>query len=49
MTNILFAPRDAVVIEFGMMPHDRANGQLAMALGMQYWLVPQVSTFYFMR
>ena len=48
MTNMLFAPADATVIEFGMEPHvDRSFGYMAMALGLEYWLVPQVSAFYF--
>ena len=47
MTNMIFAPRNATVIEFAMNPHvDRCYGYMAVALGMEYWLVPQVSAFY---
>ncbi len=50
MTNMLFAPEDATVIEFGMEPHvDRSFGYMAMALGLEYWLVPQVSAFYHLK
>ena len=47
LTNILFAPLNATVIEFPLDPHvDRCYGYMAMALGQDYWLVPQVSAFY---
>jgi hypothetical protein len=47
MTNMIFAPRNATIIEFAMSPHvDRCYGYMAVALGMEYWLVPQVSAFY---
>ena len=49
LTNTVFARKSVTIVEFAMVPHDRAYGQLAMALGMDYWLVPQVSTFYFLR
>ena len=35
------------MIEFPLDPHvDRCYGYMAMALGQDYWLVPQVSAFY---
>ncbi len=44
---MIFAPTDAAVIEFAMKPHvDRCYGYMAMALGLDYWLVPQVTAFY---
>ena len=47
MTNMLFAPRNATVIEFPLNPHtDRCYGYMAMALGLEYWTVPQVSAYY---
>ena len=45
---MLFAPRNASVVEFGLKPHvDRCFGHMALALGLDYWLVPQVSAFIF--
>ncbi len=50
LTNMLFAPSDAVIIEFGLNPHvDRCFGHMAMSLGLEYWLVPQVSSIYHLR
>jgi hypothetical protein len=47
---MIFAPRNATVIEFAMKPHsNRCFGYMAMALGMDYWLVPQISAFYHLR
>ena len=44
---MLFAGRDVSVIEFPMKPHcNRCFGYMAMALDIDYWLVPQVHTFY---
>ena len=44
---MIFAPRDASVIEFAMQPHtNRGYGFLSMALGLDYWLVPQLSSHY---
>ncbi len=44
---MLFAPATASVIEFPLRPHfDRAYGYMAMALGLDYWIVPEVSTLY---
>ena len=43
LTNMLFAPPGATIIEFGMKPHvDRCYGFMALALGLDYWLLPQV-------
>ena len=45
---MIFAPRNATVIEFPLQPHiDRAYGYMAMALGLDYWVVPQISTGYY--
>ena len=45
---MIFSPADATVIEFPLQPHvDRCYGYMAMALGLDYWLVPQVSAFYY--
>ena len=50
LTNMIFAANNATVIEFGMRPHvDRCYGYMAMALGFDYWLVPQVDATYFSR
>jgi hypothetical protein len=47
MTNMIFAPADATVIEFSMRPQcSRFFGYMAMSLGLDYWLVPQVHSFY---
>ena len=44
---MLFAPRNASVIEFPLNPHhNRCFGFMAMALDLDYWVVPQVSTSY---
>jgi hypothetical protein len=40
---MIFAPTNVSVVEFPLNPViDRAYGYMAMALGMDYWLVPQV-------
>ena len=40
---MLFAPRDASVIEFPTVPNlNRCFGYMARALGLDYWMVPQV-------
>jgi hypothetical protein len=47
---MLFAPQNVSVVEFSMKPHcNRCFGYTAMALGIDYWLVPQVSCFYHLR
>ena len=47
LTNLVFMPSNATIIELPMKPHvDRCFGQMAYALGLDYWVVPQVSTFY---
>ena len=41
---MLFAPSNASVIEFEHTPHvDRVFASIAMGLGLDYWLVPQLS------
>ncbi len=48
LTNMIFADNDTTIIEFAMNPHlNRCFGFMAMALGMDYWLVPQLSSFYY--
>ena len=48
MTNMIFAADGATVIEFPMEPHvDRCYGYMALALGFDYWLLPQVKAHYF--
>ena len=50
LTNMLFAPQNASVIEFGLNPHiDRCFGYMAMALGLDYWVLPQISTHLYLR
>ncbi len=47
---MLFAPPDVSVIEFAMKPHcNRCFGYMAMALDIDYWLVPQINSFYFLK
>ena len=48
MTNTIFADLNATVVELALKPHvDRCFGYIAMALGLDYWLVPQLSSFYY--
>ena len=43
LSNMVFAPRSASVIEFSVNPHcNRCFGYMAMALDFDYWIVPQV-------
>ena len=45
LTNMVFAPDTASVVEFGLSPQiDRCFGFMAVALGLDYWLVPEIST-----
>ena len=45
---MLFAPRNATIIEFPLKPHtDRCYGYMALALGHSYWLVPQITSHMF--
>jgi hypothetical protein len=47
MTNLLYLPRNATVIEFTMKPQgNRCFGYMAMCLDLEYWLLPQVSSSY---
>ena len=44
---MIHAPPGASVIEFPMAPHiDRCYGYMAMALGLDYWIVPGISAFF---
>ena len=47
---MLFMPQNSSVIEFPLRPHiDRCFGYMAMSLGLDYWLVPQVTSILFER
>ena len=47
LSNMLYAPKDASVIEFPMKPHcNRCFGYMAMGLELDYWMVPQVTCNY---
>ena len=47
LTNMLFASKNAKIIEFPLNPHiDRCYGYIAMALGLDYWLVPEINSLY---
>ena len=47
---MLFARRNVSVIEFAMKPHcNRCFGYMAMALEVDYWLVPQLSCNYHLK
>ena len=42
---MIFARKKATIIEFPINPHiDRCFGYMAMALGFDYWLLPQLSS-----
>ena len=44
---MLFMPQNGTVIEFPLKPHiDRCFGYMALALGLDYWLVPQISSLF---
>ena len=46
MSNMLFAPDNASIVEFGLKPQiSRMFGHMAEALGLDYWLVPRISCF----
>lgn len=43
LSNMVFAAQDASVLEFPMDPHcNRCFGYMAMALNLDYWVVPEV-------
>ena len=45
MTNMIFAPGNTSIIEFGLKPHiDRSFAFMAAALGFDYWVLPQMAT-----
>ena len=47
LSNMIFAPRDASIIEFPLRPQViRCFGHMAMALGLDYWIVPQINAVY---
>ena len=50
LTNMIFSKANATVIELPMKPHvDRCYGYMAMALGLDYWILPHISAPYFGR
>ena len=50
LANMLFAKRNVSVIEFAMKPHcNRCFGYMAMALEVDYWLVPQLACNYHLK
>ena len=47
---MLFSGPDVSIIEFAMKPHcNRCFGYMAMALDIDYWLVPQVHANYHLK
>ena len=47
MTNMLFVPPSSSIIELPLRPHvDRCYGFVALALGLDYWLLPEVHSAY---
>ena len=50
LVNMIYAPTDVSVIEFPMKPQcNRCFGYMAMALNLDYWIVPEINTFYHMK
>eukprot|EP00039_Didymoeca_costata_P026694 m.16421 g.16421 ORF g.16421 m.16421 type:complete len:782 (+) comp5696_c0_seq2:137-2482(+) len=50
LINMIYAPDDASIIEFPMKPQcNRCFGFVAMALELDYWVVPEVSAFYHLK
>lgn len=50
LTNMLWAPNDVSIVEFPMTPNcDVCYGYMAMALSMDFWVVPEVTTFYHLK
>jgi hypothetical protein len=44
---MVFAPRNASVVELSLKPNcNRCFGYMAMSLGLDYWMVPQISSHY---
>ena len=47
LSNMIFARDNATIVEFALRPQvNRAFGHMAMALGHEYWMVPQVAAFH---
>ena len=47
LTNMIFMPEGSSVVEFPLLPHEsRVFGHMSMALGLDYWVVPQVTAPY---
>ena len=50
LVNMVYAQRNITVVEFPMKPHcNRCFGYIAMALDIDYWVVPEVNTFYHLK
>lgn len=50
LVNMVYAPNDVSVIEFPMKPQcNRCFGYIAMALSLDYWIVPEVNCFYHLK
>jgi len=50
LTNMVYARPGTSVVEFVMEPHcNRCFGYVAAALDLDYWALPQVSTFYHLK
>lgn len=50
LVNMVYAPNDVSVIEFPMKPQcNRCFGYIAMALNLDYWIVPEVNCFYHLK
>jgi tetratricopeptide (TPR) repeat protein len=50
LVNMVYAPSDVSVVEFPMKPQcNRCFGYIAMALNFDYWVVPEVTTFYHLK
>ena len=50
LVNMMYAPADVSVIEFPMKPQcNRCFGYIAMALNLDYWIVPEINTFYHLK
>ena len=50
IVNMVYTASNLTVVEFPMRPHcNRCFGYLSMALGVDYWVVPEVNTFYHLK
>lgn len=50
LINMVYLPDNASVVEFPMHPQcNRCFGYVASILGLDYWLVPEIATFYHLK